>query len=103
MWPIPVLSTQPTSSLTYEIQYGRPAWRSEAPAAPEFTDKHQDRLFGRTTLLGSADQIVSSLLAIRQAAGMAVEFVARSHFPTLRNSDQVELTQNLAEEVAIHI
>jgi len=69
----------------------RPAWRSEAPAAPEFTDKHQDRLSGRTTLLGSADQIVSSLLDIRQAAGMAVEFVARSHFPTLRNSDQVEL------------
>ncbi len=73
------------------------------PAAPEFTDKHRDRLFGRTTLLGSADQIVSSLLDIRQAAGMAVEFVARSHFPTLRNSDQVELMQNLAEEVAIHI
>jgi hypothetical protein len=23
VWPIPVLSTQPTSSLTYEIQYGR--------------------------------------------------------------------------------
>ena len=52
----------------------RPAWRSEAPAAPEFTDKHRDRLSGRTTLLGSADQIVSSLLDIRQAAGMAVEF-----------------------------
>ena len=27
MWPIPVLSTQPTCSLTYEIQYGRPRQR----------------------------------------------------------------------------
>jgi hypothetical protein len=53
--------------------------------------------------VGSADQIVSSLLDIRQAADMPVEFVARSHFPTLSNSDQVELMQNLAEEVAIHI
>ena len=73
------------------------------PAAPEFTAKHRDRLFGVTTLAGSADQIVSSLLDIRKAAGVPVEFVARSHFPTLRNSDQVELMQNLAEEVAIHI
>ena len=73
------------------------------PAAPEFTEKNRDRLFGRATLVGSADQIVSSLLDIRQAAGMPVEFVARSHFPTLENSDQLELMQNLAEEVARHV
>jgi probable F420-dependent oxidoreductase len=73
------------------------------PAAPEFTEQHRDRLFGRATIAGSAEEIVSSLLDIRQAAGVPVEFVARSYFPTLEHSDQVELMQHLAEEVAIHI
>ena len=73
------------------------------PTAPEFTEVHRDRLFRQATIAGSAEQIVTSLLDIRQAAGMPVEFVARSHFPTLGNSDQVELMQNLAEEVAIHL
>ncbi len=73
------------------------------PAAPELTEQHRDRLFGRATIAGSAEEIVSSLLDIRQAAGVPVEFVARSYFPTLEHSDQVELMQHLAEEVAIHI
>jgi len=73
------------------------------PAAPKFTEQHRDRLFGRATIAGSAEEIVSSLLDIRQAAGVPVEFVARSYFPTLEHSDQVELMQHLAEEVAVHI
>jgi alkanesulfonate monooxygenase SsuD/methylene tetrahydromethanopterin reductase-like flavin-dependent oxidoreductase (luciferase family) len=73
------------------------------PAAPEFTEEHHERLFGRATLAGPPDQIVSSLLDLRQAAGVPVEFVARSHFPTLGYSEQVELMQTLAEEVGAHI
>jgi len=73
------------------------------PAAPEFTEEHHERLFGRATLVGPPDQIVSSLLDLRQAAGVPVEFVARSHFPTLGYSEQVELMQTLAEEVGAHL
>lgn len=73
------------------------------PTAPEFTEEHRERLFRRATIVGSPDQIVSSLLDLRQAAGVPVEFVARSHFPTLEYSDQVELMQTLAEGIAIHL
>jgi hypothetical protein len=43
---------------------------------------------------------VESLLELREKAGMPVEFVARSYFPTLEYPAQVELMQQLAEEVA---
>ena len=40
---------------------------------------------------------------MRETAGVPVEFVARSYFPTLDYDAQVELMQQLAEEVAPHI
>jgi hypothetical protein len=52
---------------------------------------------------GSSDEIVSTLLGVRQRASMPIEFVARSYFPTLAHEDQVELMQQLAEEVAPHL
>ena len=73
------------------------------PEAPAFTEEHRDSLFGRATLAGPPDQIVSSLLDIRRAAGAPVEFVARSYFPTMGKSDQIGLMQSLAEDIAIHI
>ena len=73
------------------------------PSAPELTEKQRDLMFGQATLAGPSEQIVASLLDIREAAGLEVEFVARSYFPTLGNSDQVELMQILAEEVATQI
>jgi|FLYL01.1.fsa_nt_gi probable F420-dependent oxidoreductase len=73
------------------------------PAAPPFLEERRDRLFGRSTIAGSPDQIVERLLELRNQAGMPVEFVARSYFSTLEYDQQVELMTQLAEEVAPHL
>lgn len=73
------------------------------PAAPELTDERRNRLQDRFTVAGSSDEIVATLLGVREQASMPVEFVARSHFATLEYEDQVELMQQLAEEVAPHL
>ncbi|HSM45773.1 MAG TPA: hypothetical protein VK969_12220, partial [Acidimicrobiia bacterium] len=73
------------------------------PAAPQFDESQRERLYGRSTLAGTPDQIVSHLNEIRESAGLDVEFAARSYFHTLDYDDQVELMQQLAEEVAPHI
>jgi probable F420-dependent oxidoreductase len=73
------------------------------PPAPELTEERRGRLQSRFTVAGSSDQIVSTLLEVRQQASMPVEFVARSYFATLAYQDQVELMQQLAEEVAPHL
>jgi alkanesulfonate monooxygenase SsuD/methylene tetrahydromethanopterin reductase-like flavin-dependent oxidoreductase (luciferase family) len=73
------------------------------PTAPAFDVTKRDRLYGRSTVAGSGEQIVETLNAIREAAGLPVEFVARSYFHTLEYNDQVELMQQLAEEVAPHV
>jgi probable F420-dependent oxidoreductase len=73
------------------------------PAAPELTDDTRSRLFGRSTVAGSSEQIVSYLEELRESAGMPVEFAARSYFPTLELTAQTELMQQLAEEVAPHL
>ncbi len=70
------------------------------PAAPPFDESKRDRLFGRSTVVGTTEQIVEQLLDIRAAAGIDVEFAARSYFHTLDYDDQVELMQQLAEGVA---
>ncbi len=73
------------------------------PAAPPFDESKRERLYGRSTLAGTGDQIVTQLNEIREAAGLDVEFAARSYFHTLDYDDQVELMQRLAEEVAPHL
>ena len=73
------------------------------PSAPELTQKGRGRLQDRFTVAGSSDEIVSTLLSIREQASMPVEFVARSFFATLAYDDQVALMQQLAEEVAPHL
>jgi alkanesulfonate monooxygenase SsuD/methylene tetrahydromethanopterin reductase-like flavin-dependent oxidoreductase (luciferase family) len=73
------------------------------PPAPPLTDDQRARLFGRATVAGTGEQIVDSLLALRERAGVPVEFAARSYFSTLEFDDQVELMQQLAEEVSPHI
>jgi alkanesulfonate monooxygenase SsuD/methylene tetrahydromethanopterin reductase-like flavin-dependent oxidoreductase (luciferase family) len=57
-------------------------------------------LLRRATIAGSSEEIVESLLELREQAGVPVEFVARSYFPSLEYQAQVELMQQLAEEVA---
>jgi len=73
------------------------------PAAPPFDESRMDRLLARATVAGTGSQIVDYLADMRESAGMPVEFVARSYFPTLDYEPQVELMQQLAEEVATHV
>jgi probable F420-dependent oxidoreductase len=70
------------------------------PEPPPLDDSKRDRLFGRATVAGSGEEIVDYLSNIREQAGFAVEFVARSYFHTLDYNDQRELMQHLAEDVS---
>lgn len=73
------------------------------PPAPPFDETKRERLYGRSTVAGTGEQIVTYLNETREAAGLEVEFAARSYFHTLDYDDQVELMEQLAEEVAPHI
>jgi hypothetical protein len=64
------------------------------------TENDREALFRRATIAGSSDQIVETLLELREKAGVPVEFAARSYFTTLEYKAQVELMTQLAEEVA---
>lgn len=73
------------------------------PAAPPMGEDQRHRLFGRATVAGPPEQIVSSLLDLREKTGLGVEFAARSYLPTLEYGAQLELMTQLAEEVAPHL
>lgn len=73
------------------------------PPAPPFDESKRESLHRRSTLAGSTEEIVDFLNEMRETAGVPVEFVARSHFPTLEYDAQVELMQQLAEEIAPHL
>lgn len=72
-------------------------------AAPPFDQTKRDSLYGRSTVAGTGEQMVETLNQIREAAGLRVEFAARSYFHTLDYDAQVELMQQLAEGVAPHV
>jgi probable F420-dependent oxidoreductase len=73
------------------------------PAPPVFTRPADALLKRRTTLAGTPHELVESLLALREQAGVPVEFVARSHLPMLEYDAQLEVMQLLAEGVAPHV
>ncbi len=73
------------------------------PSPPTFEGTDGDLVRGRSTLAGTPEDLVASLLAIREQAGVPLEFVARSHFPLLEHDAQVDLMQQLAEGVAPHV
>ena len=56
-----------------------------------------------STCAGTTDEIVEALLDIRKQAGVPVEFVARSYFPSLEYAAQVDLMAQLAQGVAGHV
>lgn len=87
----------------YEDMEGSTVRPGPPPSAPPLEDRHRERLFARSTVLGTSEEIVETLLGIREAAGVPVEFVARSYFPTLAYEEQVELMEQLATEVAPHL
>jgi len=73
------------------------------PEAPELKEDQRQRLFTRSTVAGTTEQIVDFLRDIRRQTGIEVEFAARSYFPTLGYEAQVELMEQLATEVAPHL
>jgi probable F420-dependent oxidoreductase len=73
------------------------------PAAPPLDEERKQRMFARSVTAGTGEQIVEYLHGIREAAGVPVEFAARSYFPTLDYQQQVELMHQLAEDVAPHV
>ncbi len=77
---------------------GPPATPPAVPPAPP-ADR-RELITDRSTLAGPPEGIAEALLEIRERAGVPVEFVARSYFPTLPYDRQVELMQELAEGVA---
>lgn len=83
----------------YEDMEDSAARSGSLPVPPAMTSEYEEKL--RTaTLLGSGDQIAEQITRIREAAGVELDIVARSYFPTLEYSRQVEVLQQLAEEVA---
>ncbi|HSJ34241.1 MAG TPA: LLM class flavin-dependent oxidoreductase [Acidimicrobiia bacterium] len=70
------------------------------PPPPEMSEEDRAKLQSRTTFAGTPDEIVRSLTDLRDRAGVPVDFVARSYFPTLAYERQVELMATLANEVA---
>jgi probable F420-dependent oxidoreductase len=83
-----------------EASATRPGPPSEPPP---FDETKRDRIYGRSTIAGSGEQILETLGQIRETAGLPVEFASRSYFHTLDYDDQVELMQQLAEEVAPYV
>jgi alkanesulfonate monooxygenase SsuD/methylene tetrahydromethanopterin reductase-like flavin-dependent oxidoreductase (luciferase family) len=73
------------------------------PPPPALDPERRDRLYGRATIAGSTEHIVDQLGQIREAAGIPVEFAARSYLPTIEFDAQIELMQQLAEGVAPHV
>ena len=70
---------------------------------PPFARPDEDLIKGRAAYAGTPDELVETLLDIREQAGVPVEFVARSHFPLLEYDAQLRLMQELAEGVAPHV
>ena len=71
--------------------------------APPLTEADEQALRWRTAFVGPSERIVEELLAVKEKAGVALEFVARSFFHTLEHDRQLELMERLAEEVGEHL
>jgi probable F420-dependent oxidoreductase len=80
------------------------AIRPLPPASPPPFDRPDDALLKRRTAhAGAPHELVEALLEIRDKAGVAVDFVARSHLPMLEYEAQLEVMEQLAEDVAPHV
>jgi alkanesulfonate monooxygenase SsuD/methylene tetrahydromethanopterin reductase-like flavin-dependent oxidoreductase (luciferase family) len=82
---------------------GESAGRPRGPAVPPAYDAtHAERL-GRRALIGTGEQIVERLNELEIAAGVPIDFVARSYFPTMSRDQQWEVVGRLAGEVLPHL
>lgn len=73
------------------------------PEAPDLTPEREATIRDRAVITGPGDLIVERLREIRDTAGVPVQFVARSYFPTMPRAQQVEVMERLAEEVLPHL
>ena len=73
------------------------------PAAPLLTQDRREDLKERTIFVGPSEWIVEQLLDIRERAGVAVEFIARSYLHTLHYGPQTELMDRIAAEIMPHV
>ncbi len=73
------------------------------PEPPPPNEQTREILTGRATFAATSEQIVDQLNEIRDTAGLEVDFVARSYFPTMTYEQQLELMERLATDVARHI
>jgi len=86
-----------------EASARRPGPPATPPASPPPTPDVATLVRGRAVLAGPPASIVASLREIRERAGMPVELVARSFFPSLPFEAQAELMAALADDVAPHV
>jgi len=75
----------------------------QPPAAPPLSPELEERLRERAVVVGTPDEIVNHLLEVREQSGVDTRFVARSYFHTMDRSEQDELMEQLAAEVAPHL
>ncbi len=71
----------------------------ELPEPPPLSPETEEKL-RESTLLGRGSDIAEQIAGIRAAAGVDLDIVARSYFPTLSYPEQVEVMEQLADEVA---
>lgn len=69
------------------------------PEPPPLSGEAEEKL-RKATLLGTGSDIAERIASIREAAGVDLDIVARSYFPTLSFAEQVEIMDQLAAEVA---
>jgi probable F420-dependent oxidoreductase len=73
------------------------------PAAPPPSAASEAMLRSRAVFAGPGEYLVEELREIERAAGVPVEFVARSYHPTMERSRQLEVMARLAEDVLPHL
>ena len=73
------------------------------PEPPELTAEREDAIRSRSVLTGPGDDIVEQLLELKKAAGVPVEFMARSYHPTMGRAQQLEIMSRIAEEILPHV
>ena len=73
------------------------------PEAPPLVAEMEDRLRERAVIVGRPDDIVEQLMDIVERSQVPTRFMARSYFHTMGRSQQLELMERLATDVAPHL
>ena len=82
---------------------GESASRPGGPAVPPPYDPAQAERLGGRAMIGTGEQIAERLGELEDTAGVPIDFVARSYFPTMGREQQWELVGRLAGDVLPHL